>query len=46
MENAERFVDDDMEWLSGDEDFVAELKRQGLYDDFEDEGEEAQDGED
>ena len=46
MGSEERFVDEDMEWLSGDEEFVAELKRQGLYDDFEDEGEEAQDGED
>jgi len=36
MGSEERFVDDDMEWLSGDAEFVAELKRQGLYDDFED----------
>ena len=42
MGSEERFVDEDMEWLSGDEEFVAELKRQGLYDDFED----APDGED
>ena len=33
-----RFVDDDMEWLSGDEEFLAELRRQGLNDDFEDDG--------
>jgi len=36
MENAERFVDDDMDWLSGDDEFLAELIRQGLNDDFED----------
>jgi hypothetical protein len=39
MGSEERFVDEGLDWLSGDEEFVAELKRQGLYDDFEDEGE-------